>query len=71
MGTDWTVKDRRQEVLTPRRQISAFILQKLKKGTPESYLGEDDQRRGDHGSRRTFSDAPAAGHQGGRPESRA
>ena len=67
MGTDWTVTIDGKK-FTPQ-QISAFILQKLKRDA-EAYLGE----------KITdavitvpayFSDASAAGHQGGRHRSRA
>ena len=62
MGTDWKVEDRRQD-FTPQ-QISAFVLQKLKRDA-EAYLGETGDRRGDHRAGVLLRRA-APGDQGGR-----
>ena len=66
MGTDWTV-DIDGKKQTPQ-QISAFILQKLKRDA-EAYLGETGHRRGHHGPG-VLLRRSAPGHQGGRPDRR-
>ena len=63
MGTDWTRRDRRQEVHR-RRRSRARILQKLKRDA-EAVPRRDGHRRGHHRPR-VLQRRRAPGHQGGR-----